>query len=94
MLMFTLSIFASGFDSDLEKKEKSEVSEDAGFDMVSVEVVGFVKVKDDAESPHKLNFETHDFKQYLKNHTVLNFITISQKESQVYNVAGFVGWNC
>ena len=35
--------------------------------MVSVEVVGFVKVKDDAESPHKLNFEKNgDLNALLK----------------------------
>ena len=104
MLMFTMSIFASGFEtSDLETKEKTEMSQDFSFDVVSI--VNDVQLISNVDTPHQSNLEVlpvKTFKERLSKRPKENrkqFITLNKNRInsfylQAYRINGYVGWNC
>ena len=52
MLLFSMSIFASGFEtSDLETKEKTEMIQDISFDVVSI--VEDFQLSSNVDTPHQ-----------------------------------------
>jgi len=81
MLLFSTSIFASGFSPDLEKKEKVEVSQDVDFDIV--DVVNILEVVDVGNS-QIYNVSLFDFKENFDNEILLSYELVSENRSKQF----------
>ena len=99
MLLFSMSIFASGFEtSDLETKEKTEMIQDISFDLVSI--VEYFQLISNVDTPHQSNLKVlylKTFKERLKENRK-QFITLNKNKInsfylQAYRINGYVGWH-
>ena len=94
MLLFSMSIFASGFEtSDLETKEKTEMIQDISFDLVSI--VEDFQLISNVDTPHQSDLKVlflKTFKERNKDRAKEN--KINSFYLQAYRINGYVGWNC
>ena len=99
MLLFSMSIFASGFEtSDLETKEKTEMIQDISFDLVSI--VEDFQLISNVDTPHQSNLKVlylKTFKERLKENRK-QFITLNKNKInsfylQAYRINRYVGWH-
>lgn len=82
MLLFSMSIFASGFSPDLEKKEKVEFSQDVDFDVVSnVEFISNVHI---LHNGYPGNLSIFDFKENFDNEIFLSYELVSENRSKQF----------
>jgi hypothetical protein len=88
-----MSIFASGFEtSDLETKEKTEMSQDVSFDVVSI--VNDVQLISNVDTPHENDLEVlqiKTFKGNRKQFIILNKNKINSFCPEAYRINGYVG---
>ena len=99
MLLFSMSIFASGFEtSDLETKEKTEMIQDISFDLVSI--VEDFQLISNVDTPHQSNLKVlclKTFKERAKENRK-QFITLNKNKInsfylQAYRINRYVGWH-
>jgi predicted nucleotidyltransferase component of viral defense system len=81
MLLFSMSIFASGFYPNLEKKEKVEVSQDVDFDIV--DVVNILEVVDVGKN-QLCDISDFDLKENFSDEILLSPEVVSQNLSKQF----------